>query len=179
MIAVSLEPEWFWTSGGSVLSVVASAVLALAAVILFIRLSGLRALSKMSAFDFAVTVALGSILGSTVASSTAVVDGATAMASLLGLQWLIAQFRRRRIGAEIVDNEPVLLVRDGAFIDSALARTRVTRDDVRAKLRQANVASLDGVDAVVLETTGEISVVHGHGLATIGGVLDGVRSVEA
>ena len=37
----------------------------------------------------------------------------------------------------------------------------MTEDDVRAKLREANVAGYDEVRAVVLETTGSVSVLDG------------------
>lgn len=178
MIEVIAASDWLWSSERSLLRVPASAGLALLAVIVFIRISGLRSLSKMSAFDFAVTVALGSILGSTVASSVPVSDGAVAIASLLGAQWLIAQVRRRRWGSRLVDNEPALLMRHGEFIDDALARTRVTRDDVLAKLRAANVARLEDIDAVVLETTGDITVLHGRRTSNTAtdALLRGVRT---
>jgi uncharacterized membrane protein YcaP (DUF421 family) len=41
-----------------------------------------------------------------------------------------------------------------------LRRANVTEDDLRAKLREANVLTWDQVRAVVLETTGGISVLH-------------------
>ncbi len=44
------------------------------------------------------------------------------------------------------------------FLDENLRRTE---DDVRAKVREADVQNYDQVLAVVLETTGDISVVHG------------------
>jgi uncharacterized membrane protein YcaP (DUF421 family) len=132
-------------------------------VVVVVRITGLRSLAKMSSFDFTVTVAIGSILGSVVASGSPVAQGAAAVAALLSVQWLIAQFRRRSFGAKVVDNTPILLVRDGRFIDEALTSERVTRSDVYAKLRQENVHHMDQVIAVVLETTGDISVVHGEG----------------
>jgi uncharacterized membrane protein YcaP (DUF421 family) len=75
---------------------VLSGVLMLLAVVVIVRITGLRSLAKMSSFDFTVTVAIGSILGSVVASGSPISQGAVAVASLLGVQWLIAQFRRGR-----------------------------------------------------------------------------------
>ncbi len=140
-----------------------SGVLMLLAVVALIRISGLRSLSKMSSFDFAVTVAIGSILGSVVASTASIADGILAIGSLLTVQWAIAQFRRRSFGSKLVDNTPMLLMRDGRFIEDALTTSRVTRADVYAKLRQSNVHRIDEVIAVVLETTGDVSVIHGDG----------------
>lgn len=42
----------------------------------------------------------------------------------------------------IVDKKPFLLLRNGEFLDDSLARTPVTRDDIRAKIRQANVPGI-------------------------------------
>lgn len=138
-----------------------SAVLMVVAVVVIIRIVGLRSLSKMSSFDFAVTISIGSILGSAVASTTAVSEGALAVGSLLAVQWVIAQFRRRSFGSRLVDNRPVLLMRDGEFLPDGLDHARVTRSDVFEKLRLAGVHGLDEVRAVVLETTGDVSVVTG------------------
>ena len=166
---VDQTPDWSSTGW-----VVVAALLMLCSVIALIRIVGLRSLAKMSGFDFAVTVAIGSILGSSVASTTSVVRGVTAIASLLGLQWVIAQLRRRSRLSRVIDNRPVVLVRDGVFDGDALTRSRVTRDDVLARLRQANVRSLGTVNAVVLETTGDLSVLHGHAEFDEG-LLDGVK----
>ncbi len=160
--ATSDDPDsWLFTTWPTVGWILLSGLLMVLVVVAIIRLIGLRSLSKMSSFDFAVTVAIGSILGSTVASSTAISEGALAILSLLVVQWLISQFRRRSFGGKVVDNRPVLLMRDGRFIDDALDGSRVTRSDVYAKLRQANVHSMSEVIAVVLETTGDVSVLHG------------------
>jgi len=156
-------PDWLWSSWSDVGTVMVSAVLMMAAVITIIRVSGLRSLSKMSSFDFAVTVAIGSITGSTVASSTSLTNGAVGVAALLAVQAIIAVLRRRTTFETVVDNTPVLLMRDGVMIERALSTCRVTEADVVAKLREANALDLSAVHAVVLETTGDISVLHGDG----------------
>jgi len=155
--------NWVWSSWSGIGIVIVSAAMMIAAVIATIRVIGLRSLSKMSSFDFAVTVAIGSITASTVASGTPVADGVVAVAALLSVQAVIAVLRRRASFGRVVDNTPVLLMREGAMIDPAMSRCRVTEDDVLAKLREANVLELSSVRAVVLETTGDISVLHGTG----------------
>ena len=42
-----------------------------------------------------------------------------------------------------------------------LNKNRITEEDLMAKLREANVLRLEDVQAVVLEQTGDISVLHG------------------
>lgn len=154
--------DQIWTSWTDAAAVVVSAPLMVLAVIAAIRVTGLRSLSKMSSFDFAVTVAIGSIIAGVVASSTAVADGVLGIVVLLGVQAVVALLRQRTSLASVIDNTPVLLMRDGRFDEALLSATRVTRSDVIAKLREANVLRLEDVRAVVLETTGDISVLHGQ-----------------
>ena len=141
--------------------VVLSSVLMLIGIIVYVRLSGLRSFSKMSSFDFSVTVAFGSLLAATAMSGSSLIDGLVAAGSLLGFQVLIALGRSRMNLSKIVDNEPLLLMLDGRFCEDNLKHSRVTLDDVRAKLRAANVLNYAQVRAVVLETTGDVSVLHG------------------
>ena len=89
-----------------------------------------------------------------------------------------AKLRARSDVAErLMQNEPAILMRDGVIDDAALARTRVARSDLIAKLREANVLDFASVRAVVLETTGDISVLHGEGLDPA--LLAGTRAERA
>ncbi|MGI8938468.1 MAG: DUF421 domain-containing protein [Iamia sp.] len=141
--------------------VVASSSLMLIGLIALVRINGLRSFSKMSSFDFAVTVAFGSLLAGVAVSGSSLVDGLIAAATLLGLQAAISMARSRFSSGRVVDNQPLLLMAGGEMLEANMRSARVTGDDVRAKLRAANVHSYADVQAVVLETTGDISVIHG------------------
>lgn len=148
-------------------------------IVIVVRVIGLRAFSKMTAFDFVVTVATGSLLAGTsqATSWAAFVQPTIAIASLLGVQYLVSQGRRQSSKFQAaVQNTPVLLMSDGKIMDNALSATRVTKDDLIAKLREANVLNLTEVRAVVFETTGDISVLHGSALNDQ--LLDGVRHID-
>lgn len=62
-----------------------------------------------------------------------------------------------------MDNSPLLLMDGPTVIEDNLRKARVTRGDLRSKLREANVTRLSQVRAVVFETTGDISVLHEKG----------------
>jgi uncharacterized membrane protein YcaP (DUF421 family) len=146
-------------------------------IIALTRLVGLRTFSKMTAFDFVVTLATGSLLASaaTVTTWTAFVQAIAAIGAIIAMQVLLALIRRRSTHAkDAMENVPLLLMRDGRFIDAALATSRVSRADVLAKLRAANVGDFSAVRAVVLETTGDISVLHGHAVSET--LIDDVRN---
>ena len=130
-----------------------------------VRMLGLRSFSKMTAFDFVATIAMGSLLAQagTRADVSEYVQALTAMGSVFLVQWILAKLRQRWEAAEnILSNQPVLLMDRGAFLEEAMAETRVTRSNIREKLRAAGVTDLERVQAVVLETTGDISVITGE-----------------
>ena len=133
-------------------------------IILLVRLVGLRSFSKMTNFDFVMTVAMGSLLAGASQSTewAGFVQTLTAMVSLFAVQYLVSRLRRwsPRLD-ELVQNTPVLLMRDGVILHDALRATRVAEEDLIAKLREANALDLSTVRAVVLETTGDVSVLHG------------------
>ena len=131
------------------------------------RINGLRSLSKMTNFDFVMTVALGSLVAGAAQASDwkAFAQAMVAMAGLFLVQFLAARIRKSSDSAEdAMQNDPVFLMRNGEFCDAALKKTRVAKSDLIAKLREANVLDYGQVRAVVLETTGDVSVLHGDHL---------------
>lgn len=129
--------------------------------VLLLRISGKRTLSKMNASDFVVTVALGSTLATILLSSeVSLAEGILAFVLLIALQFAVtwASFRSPRFQAW-VKADPALLFHSGHFLEAAMRRERVTHEEVRSALRGHGFA--DGSDvSVVLETDGTISVVQ-------------------
>lgn len=140
-------------------------VLAYAALVLLLRVSGNRTLSKLNAFDFVVTIALGSTLSSILLSKDVVlVEGVVAFAVLIGLQFFVSWLAiRSQQFSKLVTSEPVLVVSRGAYLPRAMRKARVTESEVQAVLRQNDVASLEEVETVILETNGSMSVLRGAG----------------
>jgi uncharacterized membrane protein YcaP (DUF421 family) len=143
------------------LRVILVGTLAYVGLIVALRATGKRTLSKMNAFDLIVTVALGSTLAAILLDRTVpLLDGLTALGLLVGLQYLITWGSVRSATLRrLVKSEPTLLVRDGAFLRDAMHRTRVTQDEVEAALRQHGHEDISAIRLVVLETDGSLSVV--------------------
>lgn len=153
--------KWFDLSWDSLFAIILSGIGIYAAVILFTRIAGKRSFSKMSSFDFAMTVAIGSIIASTLLSkSITLPEGIVGLASIYALQLSIAFLRRYKVVTKIVDNSPLLLMDGKNIIKSNLKKAGVTEGDLRSKLREANVLNFSQIKAVVFETTGDISVLH-------------------
>jgi uncharacterized membrane protein YcaP (DUF421 family) len=145
----------------SLLRTLVIGVLAYVVLVVFLRVSGLRTLSKLNAFDLVVTVALGSTLATVLLTKdVALADGALAFALLIALQFVVTWSSVRvRWLRRLVTGEPRLLLYHGDFLPRALRQARITEDEVRAAVRSAKLPSLEDVEAVVLETDGSLSVV--------------------
>ncbi|UYV11672.1 MAG: DUF421 domain-containing protein [Phycisphaera sp.] len=135
-------------------------ILAYVMIVTYLRLSGLRTLSKMNAFDFIVTIALGSTLASILLSKeVTLAEGTVAVGTLVGLQFLVTWISvRARWVRRAITGEPLLLLYNGELLDDALKRARVTPDEVHMALRGAGLQGMQNAHAVVLETDGTFTV---------------------
>lgn len=88
-------------------------------ILAFTRVCGLRSFSKMSAADFAMTVAVGSLFASTIATGQpSLAAGILCIALLFAGQWFVAWARRFSPAvSKFVDNEPLLLMRGANILD--------------------------------------------------------------
>ncbi|MEX2495593.1 MAG: YetF domain-containing protein [Woeseia sp.] len=140
-------------------------VLAYASLVLLLRISGRRTLSKMNAFDFIVTVALGSTLATVLLNTDiSLAEGVIAFAVLIGLQFAVTWSSVRvRWVRRLVTGEPALLFFRGEFLPQGLRSARVTEEEVRAAVRATGRTALENIEAVVLETDGSFSVIGRNG----------------
>ena len=165
----------FFNGWESLLRTLVVGVLAYIVLVMFLRISGKRTLSKMNAFDLVVTVALGSTLATVLLTkSVALAEGALAFALLIALQFAVTWTSvRARWIRQLVTGEPSMLLYRGEILRGALRQARVTEDELLAAVRSAGLASLSKAEAVVLETDGSFSVVRpdsGSGPSSLGGV---------
>jgi uncharacterized membrane protein YcaP (DUF421 family) len=145
--------------------VIAGTIVLYALIIMYTRIFGLKSFSKMTGFDFLNTVAIGNLLAMSAAtSSPSLFVGALLIGLLYLLNYLVTYFTFKSDTVEgFMDNNPVLLMRDGEVLYENLKKTKVTEDELRGKLREANVIQMSEVRAVIIETTGDISVMHTRG----------------
>lgn len=156
-----MTETFFFDGWTGPLRIILVGTVAYAGLIVLLRATGKRTLSKMNAFDLIVTVALGSTLATVLLDHTLpLAEGLTALALLVLLQYLITWASvRSGMVRSVVKSEPTLLVRDGHRLPAAMRRARVTPDEVDAALRQHGIAEITKARMVVLETDGSLSVV--------------------
>lgn len=155
--------DTFWfDSWSELIRVIVVGSLAYVALIIILRTSGKRTLSRMNAFDLVVTVALGSTLGTIIPSKdVALAEGLVALALLVGLQYLIGflSVRSTRF-SDVIKSEPTLVLFRGSYLSERMRAVRVVDAEVLAAVRSAGISSLDDVEAVVLESDGPFNAIR-------------------
>ncbi|MEQ8821276.1 MAG: DUF421 domain-containing protein [Sumerlaeia bacterium] len=139
--------------------------LAYLALVFLLRISGKRTLSKMNAFDLVVTVALGSTLAATMLNkSITLAEGATGFFVLVAVQYILTWLSvRSRFVRRLVKSEPTLLAFRGQMLERAMKEQRVTQDELASALRHSGAAGLEDIEAVVLETNADLTIVKKSG----------------
>jgi len=154
--------NWIISSFPTIVKVLVTIIAIFSIVILFTRLSGLRTFAKISSFDFASTIAIGSVIAAIVLNpDQSILKGAVAVGGIIAFQSLFT-YLIRKVPAfkKLVTNKPLLIMRDGKILKQNMHSANLSEDDLIAKLREANVINFDEVLAVVLESTGDVSVLH-------------------
>jgi uncharacterized membrane protein YcaP (DUF421 family) len=136
-------------------------VLAYFAMVLLLRVSGKRTLSKMNAFDFIVTVALGSSLATVALNNKiTITDGAVVFSLLIFLQFLLTWLSVRiRVVKKLITSSPVIILYKGELLSHNMKKERVTLEEINLAAREKGISELKDIDAIVLETTGELTVI--------------------
>lgn len=166
----------FFDNSAGLLRVAVVGMIAYVAIVVILRVSGKRTLSKWNAFDFVVTIALGSTLATVLLSKDiAAAEGVLALALLVALQFVMSWMTvRSTFVRRLIKSEPAYLYRDRAYVEKRLLLERVTEAEVRAAVRQQGIGSMKEVEAVVLETDGSVSIVR-RSAASDGSALKDVQ----
>ena len=129
-------------------------------VLIGIRLSGKREVGQMTPFDLVLLLLLSnSVQNAMTGPDTSLTGGAVAAATLLFLNYSVAEFsgvnRRFR---KLIQGQPSLLVHDGEIIEAHMAKEHVSMDELQRALREHGVGTYKDAALAVLEVDGSISV---------------------
>lgn len=154
----------FFDGWEPIVRILVIAPLAFVTLVVVLRASGKRTLSKMNAFDFVVTIALGSLFATVIINQdVTLVEGAVSFAVLIVAQFVITFVSVRSDRFErFLKAEPTLLYRNGEMLRESLRRVRVTEREVETIARRRGLPNLDTVSAVILEADGSVSVIESN-----------------
>lgn len=147
---------------GQAATIAVKAVVFYAYMVLLLRISGKRTTMQMTTFDFVSTVAMATIIGSTILQGTiTLIEGVVAVTALVGMQWVAGQLSARSAGIRhLITSKPSILYQNGEFLEENLAAERVSREQIMQKVRAAGHASTASIHAIVMESAGTISIVE-------------------
>lgn len=170
--------DMLFESWNGIMRTILAGAIAYAALILLVRISGKRTLSKMNAFDLIVTVALGSTLATILLSGdTPLAEGVLALALLVLLQFVITWLSvRSKTLSRLVKAEPRLMFHRAEFLWGAMKEERVKKEELLQAMRSQGISRLEQVEAVVLETDGSFSVVEKSGDGEVSALSNVARS---
>ncbi|RZJ73511.1 DUF421 domain-containing protein [Flavobacterium sp.] len=152
--------EWFIKDWESILRVCVCAVISFVTLFVFIRISGKRTLSKLNAFDFVVSVSMGSTLSSMILGKVTLSEGCVALLIIIALQFALARMAQSSKKMETaLNSEPTLLFYNGIYLKSAMEKEMITEAEILSEIRKFRIDKISDVKSVVLELNGELTVV--------------------
>ena len=139
----------------------ANALLFYILIIVMVRVVGERTTSEFNNFDWIINVAVGSLAASGILlRNVASVDGIAAIVVLAACQYITTRLVMRSDDvADVVKAEPTLLTHKGEYLRDAMARTRISEEEIKTALRAAGITANSDANWVVLETNGTMSVI--------------------
>lgn len=149
-----------------------------AALVVLVRLLGQRTLARMGGFDVAAVIALGSIAGrASLGYTPTMAAGVVSLVTLFVTEAIFGELRRAKLLARALENRGVVLLADGVVLADMVRRAHLIEDELFAGLRRAGLQCTDDAALVILESTGELSVLR-RGKPIERRLIHGVRGAE-
>ena len=127
---------------------------------LFVRISGKRTLAKLNAFDFVVTIALGSTLSYMMLALVPLVEGAIVLFLIIVMQYIFAWSARSSEKMEkLINTVPQPVFYNGEFLEKVMSKEAITKDEIYAAIRNSGIDQMSEVKAVIMELNGNMTVV--------------------
>ncbi|NES95664.1 MAG: DUF421 domain-containing protein [Desertifilum sp. SIO1I2] len=152
---------FFYGGFEPLIRIVVVGTLAYLSLLSLLRVFGKRTLAQLNAYDFIITIAIGSTFGRLItAKGVSLAESITAFLTLLFWQylisWLTVRFPKFH---QLMTADPSLLYFQGQFIRQAMREQRVTQTQLLAAVRENKIGSLREVEAIVMESGGTIAVI--------------------
>jgi uncharacterized membrane protein YcaP (DUF421 family) len=144
-------------------------------VVAAVRLMGKRQVSDMQTSELVVTLMISEVASLPLENADRPLAASIVpILMLAGVEILLSLLMMKsRKARDIICGHPVVIIRDGQFIDGEMHRLRITREDVYSLLRQQNHPDPSGVRFGIIEPNGSLSILETKDLT-----CDGVESKE-
>lgn len=126
-----------------------------------IRLFGKNQLSQLNAGDVVLLLLISNaVQNAMVGQDTSLQGGLIAALVLFAANFIVKRlmFSNRKFES-FLEDDPVILIKDGKVDDLALNKVRITKDELEEAIREHGIDGIKNVKLSILEVDGNISVV--------------------
>lgn len=125
-----------------------------------VRLGGMRTFGRKSSFDSVIVIALGAVLSRPIVGVSPALPSIAASLVLVLVHRLLAWATARSPWLDrLIKGKPATLYDHGSLDERAMHRAGISENDlVEAVHRHARKPHLDDVESIVVEASGELSV---------------------
>lgn len=141
--------------------VVAASVLIYLAFMVLVKIFGTRVLTSMTASDAVIVIMFGAVGGRVILGDPATVSaGVIGLATLMLLEAAFGTIRHYVGWSRFIDRKPVLLMFEGEVMEANASAAHFNDADFRSAIRKAGLGRAEDVKAMILEPTGQVSVIR-------------------
>jgi len=150
---------------GHLFEMLLSVVIGFGVLLVLIRIIGNKQLGQLNVFTYISGIVIGSIIADTILHQNIEIwKSVIALIVWVGLLFVVEYISLKSVKArELLDGQPIILIKKGLILREALKKERLTLDDLTMLLRTNMVFSVSEVDYAILEPNGDLSVLKKQG----------------
>ncbi|WP_046756748.1 DUF421 domain-containing protein [Kordia jejudonensis] len=126
------------------------------------KIAGVRSFGKLSSIDFISIISIASVSISLLSSSKyTLVEGFIMLVTITLFQCLfVFLLSKSKVFQHYFANKTKIVMWNGKILEERLRKSNISKSDFMLKLKKANIYEFHEIKAVILENTGDISVVY-------------------
>ncbi|MGV3602677.1 MAG: DUF421 domain-containing protein [Dyadobacter fermentans] len=142
------------------LEVVLRTIIMFVIILVALRASGKRGIKQLSVFELVLIIGLGSAAGDPMFyEDVGILPAFVVFLVVISLYTFVTRLSDRFVKVEkVLEGEPLYVIRDGKILPDAFRESGLSQDEFFAALRLSHVEHLGQVRTVLIETSGEFSI---------------------
>ncbi|APT93691.1 membrane protein [Corynebacterium phocae] len=131
------------------------------AFMVLVKIFGSRVLTSVTASDAVIIIMFGAVSGRVIAGNPpTLAAGIIGLTTLMVLEATFGTVRRFIGWSRFIDRPPVLLMFAGEVFEKNINYAHISRNDISSAVRKAGLGRLSDVQVMILEPTGQISIIR-------------------
>ena len=131
-------------------------------VLVVMRLMGKREIGQLQPFELAISIMIADLASIPMTEiGIPIFNGIVPILGLLVMHLILSLINLKSLKArEIICGKPSILIYRGKINEKELKKERFTINELEERLRGNNVVNLGDVEYAILETSGQVTVIH-------------------